>query len=138
MSPATDVTTRVAVLESTVATLQVDQKDDHDELRELREGLLSINGKLDAIRQAMDDATRRAVDSDPETRIRALEDWRTGLRAQAVLLVFVASIFSAVLTAVAVKWITGAVLPAPQPRVAPLDYNTMPIDRDGAPKWPVR
>ena len=50
---------------------------------------------------------------DIESRVRTLEDWRTSLRAQMAVLTVVASILSAVLTAVAIKIIDRAVLPQP-------------------------
>lgn len=127
---------RVASLESTVGTLKVDQKEDHDELRELREGLLGINFKLDAIRKAVDDAMRSAADNDPEARLRALEDWRTTVVAKLGVILAIAAIVSSIGTALAIKWLSGASVPPA--RIAPLDYNGLPVDRDGSPKWPVR
>ena len=72
-----------------------------------------------------------------ENRLDKLEHWRTRLEGSWIVLAVVGAALVSGLTVVATHLLDRA-LAAPAPRIAPVDYNSLPVDRDGAPRWPVR
>lgn len=132
MAPS-EMTARVAVMESQVQGMQGDLDDHHERLRTHGEVFVAINGKLDAITEKLGKLAGN------EERLRALEDWRTGLAGKMAVIAVLASFLAAILTALAIKVIDKAVLPSSPPAaVSPLSPADMPIDSRGWPKYPMR
>ena len=104
---------RLAVAESTLARLDAQVSEDHERLRKMGEQLAGMDAKLDTLLEGAKGAKAT------EDRLRALEDWRTGLKAQFAVITIVASVVSAICTAVAIKVIDRALLPQP-PIVSPI------------------
>lgn len=127
--PQTDVTARVAVLESQVAVLEEDTDADHKRITAVENAVIAINGKLDNISEKFDTMAAAITkrDDDAEKRLRSLEDWRTTVVAKLAVILSIAALASSVGTALAIKWLSGAVArssAAPHPPRAVADHCT--------------
>jgi hypothetical protein len=130
-APASDVTARVAVVESHLALVANKQDDHHERLRTHGEVFVSISGKLDGISEKLGQLAGN------EERLRSLEDWRTGLAGKMAVIAVLASFLAAILTALAIKVVDKAVMPSQVPpgAVSPLTPADMPVDSRGWPKY---
>lgn len=131
MSPQVqDVPSRLAVLESEHKGIASRVEDYHARLGELEQLAAGMNSTINSINEKVD----RILALDE--RLRKVENWQSNQSGRFFILGFVWLSINAIITGVIVKALTTA--PTPQPRIAPLDYNSLPIDRDGSPKWPTR
>jgi len=126
-----DVSSRLAVLESEHEGIAARVEDYHERLGELEQLAAGMNATLNAVNEKVD----RILALDE--RLRKVENWQSNQDGRALIIGGVILFLNAIVTGVIVKSLARDTAP-PAPRIAPLDYDSMPINRDGSPKWPTR
>ena len=123
-----DVSSRLAVLESEHEGIAARVEDYHKRLGTVEELSIRMDQKLDAVLEKL------ATVSKVEERLDKLEHWRTSLEGKWVVVAIVGAAFISGLTIVGTKLLDRALDAPPRQHIAPLDYDSMPINRDGTPK----
>lgn len=127
--PAQDVSSRLVALETNEGHLEKRVDDYHERLGTLEQLAAGMNSTINAINEKVD----RILALDD--RLRSVENWQSNQNGRFLILGIVWLSINAIVTGVIVKVLSTERPPA---RIAPLDYNGLPVDRDGSPKWPVR